>query len=472
MLRRESVCQYHVKNDVFATVSQQLDNYLAEYHPYFTVYRRNHTPTDRAYLEGLLVCEKGQANMERMDEEVRGSAYRQYQHFLTSSPWEYAPVMQQVARDMSAVCATQKATHKTPTGCILDESAHLKKGTHSVGVARQYAGVAGKVDNCQVGVYLSLCNDTSATLVNERLFLPEAWAEDAERCEQAGIPEDARCHHTKPQQALSMIDELDDQGIQWDWIGGDGLYGHCHKLMKGLDERGLFYVLDVHRDELIYEQDPHIAVPPRTSARGPAPTKRQADREPLRLEQYCATIPEEGWERIKVRKTTTGWLKRKVHVATVWVWDKEEPQARQRTVVLTTSLSRRRMSKVKYSLSNGTLDDYTSQEYAYFQAQRYWVERCFDDAKNELGLSDYQVRKWQGWHHHHALVLMACLFIVKQRLAHDTAYPLMSVRDARLLIIARLFGTQEDMEKRVIQMQIRHEKRQKSIDWWYVWDRE
>ncbi len=408
--------------------------------------------------------------MERMEEEVTGSAYRQYQHFLTTSPWDHVPVIHQVAQDMSALCAAQKARKKTPTGCIIDESAHLKKGMSSVGVARQYAGVAGKVDNCQVGVYLSLCNDTSATLVNERLFLPEAWAEDAKRCEQAGIPDEERCHHTKPQQALSMIDELDNQGIQWDWIGGDGLYGHCHELMNGLDERGLFFVLDVHKDELIYEEEPHIAVPPRTHAHGPAPTKFRADREPVRLDQYCAKIPADGWEIVTVRKTTTGWLKRQVHVATVWVGDGEEPSARRRTVVISNTLSGK--PKTKYSLSNGTLEDYTPQEYAYYQVQRYWVERCFDDAKNELGMSDYQVRKWQGWHHHHALVMMASLFILTQRLAHGEAYPLMSVRDARLLIVARLFGTDDDVKKRFEHMLIRHEKRQKSIDWWYVWEKE
>jgi SRSO17 transposase len=352
----------------------------------------------------------------------------------------------------------------------VDESAHLKKGTASVGVARQYAGVAGKVDNCQVGVYLSLCNDTSATLVNERLFLPEVWAEDATRCDQAGISAEEQRHHTKPQQALNMIDELDNLGIQWDWIGGDGLYGHSYAFTKGLDERGLFYVLDVHKDELIYEEEPQIALPPRTHPHGPAPTKLRADRESIRLDQYCANIPADGWEIVNVRKTTTGWLKRKVHVATVWVWDGEEPQARRRTVVISTTLSRK--PKTKYSLSNGTLDEYTTQEYAYFQAPRYWVERCFDDAKNELGMSDYQVRKWQGWHHHHALVMMACLFMLKQRLAHEADYPLMSVRDARLLIMARLFGTDEDVEQRLEQMRVRHEKRQKSIDWWYVWDKE
>ena len=408
--------------------------------------------------------------MERMEEKVSGSVYRQYQHFLSNSSWDHVPVLNRIARDMSTLCMRRKAKTGLPTGAIVDESATLKTGNDSVGVRRQYAGVVGKVDNCQTGVYLSMCHDTSTTLVNERLFLPEAWADDPERCKKAGIPDEAQQHQTKPQLALDMIDELDNLGAQWDWIGGDGLYGHCYEFTVGLDERDLFYVLDVHKDELIYEEEPQIAVPPRTHAHGPSPTKRQADREPIRLDRNCAKLPEDSWELVKIRKGEKGWLKRKVHVATVWVWDGEEEQARRRTVVISKTLGRK--PKTKYSFSNGTLEDYTVQEYASFQAQRYWVERCFDDAKNELGLSDYQVRKWQGWHHHHALVMMASLFLLKERLSQQEAVPLMSLRDARLLIIARLFGTDKDIEDSLSQMRVRHEKRQKSIDWWYIEDKE
>ena len=115
-------------------------------------------------------------------------------------------------------------------------------------------------------------------------------------------------------------------------------------------------------------------------------------------------------------------------------------------------------------MSNGEVEAHSHQEYAYFQAQRYWVERTFDDAKNELGMSDHQIRKWTGWHHHHALVLMAGLFLLKQKTDNEQDIPLMSVRDARILMIVSLFGTEEDMKMRLKQMEIRHIKRQKDID--------
>jgi len=410
----------------------------------------------------LVACEKGQANMERMEEEVEGSEYRRFQHFVSNSPWDHESVMQHVAWETSERFQARRARDGILTGNIIDESAHLKQGTESVGVSRQYAGVVGKVDTCQVGVYSSLCHDRYATLINERLFLPRCWTEDEARCERAGIPSNQRQHQSKPQQALAMIDENLAQGIQWDWIGGDGLYGHSFEFTKGLDERNLFYVLDVHKDELVYLEEPHIAVPPRTHARGPAPRKLQADQEPIRLDRYCQRVPKDGWEVVTVRKTTKGWLRLTVHLTTVWMWDGEEPQARRRTLLITKTLSRK--PKTKYSISNGTLEAYTPQEYAYFQAQRYWVERCLDDAKNELGLSDYQVRKWRGWHHHHALVMMACAFVLEEKLHHETDTPLLSVRDARLLIIARLWGTEQDVETRIQQMEKRHQKRQQEID--------
>ena len=134
--------------------------------------------------------------MERMEEEVEGSEYRRYQHFISNSAWGHTPVIRKVAQDSSAIFQEQWERRGTPTGYIVDESAHLKKGTASVGVSRQYAGVAGKVENCQVGVYASLCNDTSTTLINERLFLPECWGADAQRCERAGIPKEEREHQT------------------------------------------------------------------------------------------------------------------------------------------------------------------------------------------------------------------------------------------------------------------------------------
>ena len=441
--------------------------YLAEfvnlYHSLFQVARHNQTATALRYLQGLLTLEKGKANMERMIEEIPDSEYRAYQHFLTHSKWGHNGVLAKVRMDTSELLKENKKRSKKPTGVIVDESSHLKKGEKSVGVSRQYAGVVGKVENCQVGVYASMVNDHRAGLVDERLFIPENWINDKLRCRLAGIPKEHVNFKTKPQLALEMIDQMIHEGIAFDWVGGDGLYGHNREFRCGLDERKLFFVLDVHKDETIFLDCPEFSLQPKTGKRGRPSKRLKPNIDPIRLDKYLQHLENTDWiVEKKIRKTHKGWKKLKVHVKKVWVQEGDANQIKQRTLIITQTMDEKK--QLKYSLSNGWTDEYTHHEYAYFQSQRYWVERTFDDAKNELGMSDYQIRKWNGWHHHHALVFMANLFLLKQKVEHRQEAPLMSIRDARILVIVSLFGTEQDMEMRLEQMKIRHEVRQKDID--------
>ncbi len=441
---------------------------LKYYRDVFIVHRRDNSQTAENYLGGLLICEKGHANMERMEEEIEDSEYRAYQHFISNSKWDYKEIISRLSLDASNVLKKNKKKSGVPTGYIVDESSHLKKGKESVGVSNQYAGVAGKIDNCQVAVYSSLVNDTRATIINEKLFLPKSWTSSKARCDKAKIPEQDRIYKTKPELALEMIDADIERGVEFDWIGGDGLYGHNYQLTKGLDERGKLYVLDVHKDERVFLEKPNLFIPEKKKVRGRTPKKLKAEEKTYRLDQYASSLQETDWETVKVRKTAKGWLKLEVHVTDTWVWDGQEDQARRRTLVITKTLDKK--PKVKYSFSNGKSDEYTYKEYAYFQVQRYWVERTFDDTKNELGLSDYQIRKWIGWHHHQSLVMLAALFLLKDKIEKEQEYPLMSIRDARILIIIELFGTEEQYDKRLEQMKIRHRNRQKDIDRYYRYE--
>jgi len=403
--------------------------------------------------------------MEHIEEEVDQSNYRAYQHFISNSKWDHQELISEISLESSNILAENKNQSRVPTGYIIDESAHLKKGNELVGVANQYAGVAGKVDNCHVSVYSSLVNDNRATIINEKLFLPKSWISSTERYDKAKIPEENRAYKTKPELALEMIDEDIKRGVEFDWVGGDGLYGHNYELTKGLDERNVLYVLDVHKDELVFLEEPKIYKPVKKDGPGRESEKLRTDDEPIRIDHYLAGLHHFDWSKAKVRKTAKGWLKVKVHVADVWVWNREEEKARKRTLIITRTKEKR--AKTKYSFSNAGADAYHPKEFAYFQAQRYWVERTFDDCKNELGMSDYQVRKWIGWHHHQSLVMLASLFLLKEKIKSKTEHPLMSVRDARILIIFELFGTKKQYEKRLEQMRTRHYKRQRDIDRYY-----
>jgi len=451
------------KNSLLST--NYIGGCLTNYEDVFIVHRRDSSQTAKKYIEGLLACEKGHANMERMEEEINASEYRAYQHFISNSKWDHKELISRISLDASKMLSENKKKSGVATGYIIDESSHLKKGKESVGVANQYAGVAGKIDNCQVAVYSSLVNDNRATIINERLFLPKSWTSSKQRCDKAKVPKEGRVYKTKPELALEMINEDIEQGVEFDWIGGDGLYGHNYQLTKGLDDRGKLYVLDVHKDELVFLEPPKIYLPGKKKGRGRKPEKLKAEGGQFRLDKYMGSLHETDWVKVKVRKTAKGWLKLKVHVVDVWVWDGEEDQARRRTLII--SKTKEKKPKIKYSFSNGKPDEYTLKEYAYFQAQRYWVERTFDDSKNELGMSDYQIRKWTGWHHHQSLVMLASIFLLKGKIENEEGFPLMSVRDARILIIFAMFGTKEQYNKRLEQMNIRHLKRQQDIDRYY-----
>ena len=439
-----------------------------DYSSHFKVYRRSSSVQAFSYMTGLIGCERGKANMERMEEHIEKVAYHQYQHFISHSDWSSDNVITQVGQDLSSLLSKEKEKTEKPTGLIIDESSHLKSGTKSVGVARQYAGTIGKVDNCQVGVYCSLVNGEYASLVSERLFLPKKWVEDTTRLEEAKVPLHSRNYATKPELALDMIDDLLKNNISFDWVGGDGLYGHNYALGKGLDQRKLLFVLDIHKDQLVYLEEPLIIIPQKTSNKGRPISKRQTESSTVRVDAYLKSLSDDDWAKVLIRKTTKGWLKAWVHIKEVWVWDKEEASARKRVLVLRKTITQNGKDELKYSLSNGEISNYSIEDFAYFQAQRYWVERNFDDAKNELGMSDYQVRKWIGWHHHHAIMLMAMLFMLKERIGKQIKYPLMSVRDARILVTTLIAETmlseEPEMLKQIRMMKKRHQKRQKDID--------
>jgi SRSO17 transposase len=459
MLSEKKIFHFFIKS--YISVSYIIEH-VKSYRRFFRAHRFDNTDTAINYALGLLKCEKGQANMERMEEEIDQSDYRAYQQFISNSNWDCDGLLQAVAQDTSVLFSAQKEINKLPVGYIIDESGHLKKGKKSVGVSRQYAGVAGKVDNCQIGVYASLVNHKSAAIINQHLFLPKSWTDDATRCEQAGIPKEHRNFKTKPELAIKMLKQDIERGVTFDWIGGDGLYGHSYELCKSIDEMNLFFVLDVHKDETVFEQEPKIEVPERQSNRGKTPTNLKADKSAIRLDKLIGNIPEHAWRKEEIRETTTGKLYLYVYKTEVWSWDGKEAAARKRTLIITKTTES--TPRIKYSFSNGELDQYSHQEYGYFVAQRYWVERSFDDAKNELGLSDYQTRKWTSWQHHHSLVMLTMLFVVRQQIENQEETPLLSFRDTRILIILQVFGTPEQIQQKLNQMEKRHKSRQYNID--------
>lgn len=181
-----------------------------------------------------------------MEEYVIGADDQALQYMLTESQWDSKAVMDQVAQEANQLLGGDESC------LLLDESGFEKKGEHSVGVARQWNGRLGKVDNCQVGVFAALGRGTRATLIDYRLYLPEKWCEEASRCKNAGIPEAFHLFKTKSELALDMVRYQRQQGIQFAWVGADGGYGKEPAFLSGLDDMNEIFVVDVHKDQLIY----------------------------------------------------------------------------------------------------------------------------------------------------------------------------------------------------------------------------
>jgi SRSO17 transposase len=408
-------------------------------------------PKATDFVNGLFKTERNKRNIERMAEET-GTNYQNQQQFISDSPWSAQELMDQLSVDTNNVLG-----NRAHQALSIDESSNGKAGKHSVGVSHQYNGNKGKNDNCQTGVYASLSLGNKVCVIGAKLFLPDEWIGDPDRCAKAGIPKEAIVKKTKLELGLELIAGAIKNGVEFGWINGDGLYGNSYAFAKSIEAMGKKFVLDVHKDQMVYLTKPEITVPPQVGSRGRKPTRLVADQKPVEVQAYIKTLRSTDFQEVKIRKGTKGWLMAKVHVAPVWVWDNEESQPRARTLFIRKPMKKN--DEVKYSLSNFTTKEKTAQEFAFMQAQRFWIERAFEDGKGELGMSDYQVRKYTAWYHHQALVMLAMLYVIKQRIAHQENNPLLSVRDVRLQIIAMLKKGGVHMEKEIENMIIRHDQR-------------
>ena len=298
-----------------------------------------------------------------MEERVPEADEQQLQQMLTDSPWEHQEVMDQVALE---------ADHwlgGTASSCLLiDESGFKKSGKHSVGVARQWCGRLGKVDNCQVGVFAALGRGRRVTLVDERLYLPESWCDDPQRCEQAGIPEAHRSFKTKVALALQMVAHQRGIGVRFAWVGGDGFYGNDPAFLRGLAAMGEVFVADVHCNQWIFLDDPKPTVKRKKGRRGRNPTKLEANAPAIRVDQWQAEQPAAAWQRVKVRDSTCGELEVDVLHRRVWLWDGEETTAPCWHVMVRREINA--PEEIKYTLSNAPAAT-SVQRLAEMQAQRY-----------------------------------------------------------------------------------------------------
>jgi SRSO17 transposase len=423
-----------------------------DYGRHFVVKGKDVSGHARSYLSGLVGTQR-RKNIGRIGEEVEASNYQGMQQLISDSPWSDAAVMDQVAQEADGLLGGHRHS-----ALYLDESSFVKKGDASVGVQRQYCGRLGKLENCQVGVFGCLGRDERAALVDYRLFLPEAWVKDAARCAKTKIPQEQRVHRTKAELALEIVRQSRQRGVRFAWIGGDEIYGTNQALTDALEDLGEDFLMDVSSTLQLYESDPSLHRPkmgrPGRGGRVPRPEVRVQT-----VKQWTAECFAAESRRLTVRETTRGTLRACLWVKALWQWDGGLAAARPRLLIV----RQEEDGTFKYSLSN-CVSATSWERLGYMQAQRFWIERAFQDAKSELGMAQYEVRGWRGWHHHMALVCMALLFILQERLHAAEHLPLLSTRDI-VELLAFYLPRRNRREDEVLRcLHLRHQLRQRDIE--------
>jgi SRSO17 transposase len=362
--------------------------------------RREARERSKEYLCGLLVQTGERKNAENLSEVVTASA-RVLQRFLTEAPWDDMAVVERMQEYLGP-----RLNHWEAVWAI-DDSGMPKQGKKSAGVARQYCGQVGKVANCQVGVFLAHVGPRGRALADYRLFLPEAWADDAQRCEAAGIPAEARTYTSKTDMGLEMLRVAKSRGhLQARWVTGDDAYGMSPAFRDGVAAEGFLFVLEVPGNTPVWPLDVEWVKLPNPPIGRPTIPKPAEDKR-LEVRERAAALPAETWTAITVAEGAQGlrtYLFAFEHIRET----RDRKPGQGYWLIHRKNLDH---SEPRFFFSNAP-DGVPQQELARVAAARWPIETEFEVNKTLVGLNEYEVRSWRGWHHHIAMCLLASAFLL------------------------------------------------------------
>jgi len=386
----------------------------------------------RAYLTGLRLPgdrKSVEPMAARVDPARVRALHQSLHHFVANAPWDDEAVLA-VARDW-ALEAMER--HGPVAAWVVDDTGCPKKGRHSVGVARQYCGVLGKQENCQVGVVLSLVNAVMSVPASWRLYLPEAWAKDRKRRREAGVPKEVR-FRTKWEIALDAVDRMFEEDVPRAPVVADAGYGDTTEFREGLTERELSYVCGVKGETTVWPEGTGPLPPRPWKGRGRRPTRlrRTADVRPVSIAALAREIPPGSWRKVAWREGTRGTLRSRFARLRVRPAHEdfrlEEPRDPEWLLI---QWPEGEPEPTKYWLS--TLPEHaTMKDLLGLPTIRWRVERDFQELKDEIGLDHFEGRGWKGFHHHGALCIAAYAFLAAERARLSPPQPLAFLRPAPL----------------------------------------
>jgi SRSO17 transposase len=409
--------------DRFAAYVDQLAGVLG--------HRDRHEPL-RAYLTGL--CLPGarksiEPMAARVDPRHVRARHQSMHHFVADAPWDAAAVLR-VARDWVLAPMVRQGP---VAAWIVDDTGFPKKGQHSVGVARQYCGVLGKQDNCQVAVSVSVANEAMSLPVAYQLYLPESWAGDRRRRRAVGVP-DAVAFQPKWQIAVGQIQTAQAEGLPRAPVVADAGYGDTTAFREALTAAGLGYIVGVKKETTAWPPGEAPRPPKCWSGRGRPPTcvRRTATHTPQTLRQLAGALPPTAWRTVTWREGTRGAMRSRFARVRVRPAHRDEQRTAPRPEEwLLIEWPRGAADPTKYWLS--TLPETTPIADLVRLAKLRWrIERDYQELKDELGLDHFEGRGWRGFHHHGALCIAAYAFLAAERARHSPPEPLAFLRPARL----------------------------------------
>lgn len=376
------------------------------------------------YLRGLLLAE-GRKSVEPMalvfggpsedQPEIKQRVALAWQRFLTVSPWEAQAVQQEIQAVFNEEFVPTASASPVGTVGVIDGSGFVKHGTQSVGVQRQWCGRLGKKENCQVGVFLVGVTPAGSVLLDHQLYLPEAWAADAERRKKTRVPPEIT-FQTKPQIAAALVAR---SAVHFDWITADEEFGRDGDFLDALEACHQRYLVEVPANTTVWPEKPLRQTP---------------DELVWQVSQLAQTIPAKAWRVIQLREGAKGPVA--FEFTRLRVWSVRHRRAGPQ-VWLLIRRSLEPMPEVKYYISNAE-PAVLLETMALVTGVRWRVEEFFEDGKGKLGMAQYEARSWTSWHHHMSLVALAHLYVVQTRRDSNRQVPELTLDMAMRLLRAAL----------------------------------
>ena len=427
---------------------QDLDGLMGEVQEYQAMYRplyqrREQREKSEHYLYGLLSPEIKDKAIEPMMLELEGdnqNEIRAMQHFISEGAWDDDAVLARHWQEASKDLGDEEGVF------TLDGSDFAKQGDESVGVKRQWCGELGKTANCQAGVFLGYASQKGYTLLHRRLYLPEEWVKDeayAERRQKCGVPKEVT-FQTKPDLGLEMLEAVCQAGtLPGRWLACDEAFGRSTMFLDQVADLGLWYYAEVPHDTCVWLERPATYLPT-WSGRGRKPTRLRlvaGTPDPQAVDEMAASLPAEQWSRHTIKEGSKGPLVADFAMLRVVAVRNHLPGP-DVWLVFRRALS---TGELKVYLSNAPLE--TSQcTLIRLSGMRWPIETSFEDGKQLVGMGDYQVRSWIGWHHHMTMCILAHFFLVRLRIRLGDKAPALTLPQVKLLLTGLLPKREFDRE--------------------------